>query len=255
MKHLTKTIAALLIVALCLPLLSSLAAESWGLGYPTPGEKPQGNTSAKALLDNNAYFVGPGEEKVVYLTFDAGYENGYTEKILDVLKEESVPAAFFLVGTYIRDYPDLVRRMAEEGHIIGNHTMHHPDMSAILDIAKFSKELSQAEDYYREVTGGEMPKYYRPPEGTYSKENLKMASELGYTTVFWSLAYVDWKRDAQPTRDEAFNKLLPRLHPGTILLLHSTSSTNAEILKELIGKYKEQGYEFKSLDYLTGKQS
>jgi len=229
-------------------------SENWGLGYPDPGEKPTGNTSAEALLENNAYYVGEGDEKVIYLTFDCGYENGHTAKILDVLKETKVPAAFFVVGTYIRDNPELIDRMAKEGHIVGNHTMNHPDMSVISDKAAFEQELALTEDYYLTATGEEIPRYYRPPQGKYSEENLKMASELGYTTVFWSLAYVDWNVDDQPTKEAAFSKLLPRVHPGTVLLLHNTSETNAEILEELICKYKEQGYAFKSLDDLTAKQ-
>ena len=243
-----------MLFALCLSSTTARAeTEDWGLGFQTPGQKPTGNASPQALLAHNAYFVGDGEEKVLYLTFDAGYENGFTDAILDVLKEAQVPAAFFLVGTYIRDYPELVRRMAAEGHIVGNHTMHHPDMSAISEQDAFAAELAETESYYRQATGAQMPAYYRPPQGKYSEANLEMAASLGYATVFWSLAYVDWKVDHQPTREEAFEKLLPRVHPGAVLLLHSTSQTNAEILKDLIAAYREQGYEFKSLDALTGK--
>lgn len=223
----------------------------WGLSYPNPGQTPKGNASRESLLEYDSYFVGSEDEKIIYLTFDAGYENGYTAQILDVLKKAAVPAAFFLVGTYIRDNPELVTRMTAEGHIVGNHTMSHPDMSAISDIAAFGKELSQTEDFYKNLTGQDMPKYYRPPRGIYSIDNLKMAQELGYKTVFWSLAYVDWNVDDQPTHDQAFSKLLPRAHSGAVILLHSTSRTNAEILEGLINKYREMGYEFKSLEHLT----
>ena len=191
----------------------------------------------------------PGEKKL-YLTFDAGYENGCTEKILDILKQQQVPAAFFLVGNYLEKNADLVRRMVEEGHIVGNHTMHHYDMSKLTTQEAFSKELQDLEDLYRKTTGQEMRKFYRPPQGIYSEENLKMAKELGYQTVFWSLAYVDWNKDAQPTREEAFRKLLPRTHPGAVVLLHSISSTNAAILEELIGKWKEEGYSFGTVEEL-----
>ncbi len=224
---------------------------NWGLGYGADGEKPTGNVAAEELLENNAYYVAPGDEKVIYLTFDAGFENGYTEQILDVLKATETPAAFFLVGTYIRDYPEIVSRMVEEGHIVGNHTMTHPDMSAISDKESFIQELESTEAEYRKVTGEDMPKYYRPPQGKYSKANLAMADELGYTTVFWSLAYVDWYVDDQPTKEQAFEKLIPRIHPGAVLLLHSTSETNADILEELINEYKDMGYEFRSLDELA----
>ena len=145
---------------------------------------------------------------------------------------------------------DLVRRMVEEGHIVGNHTMHHPDMSKLADKATFSKELTALEDLFRQVTGKELPKYYRPPQGIYSEENLKMAQELDYKTVFWSLAYVDWQNDKQPTAEYAFGKLLPRTHNGAVVLLHSTSATNAEILDELLTKWKDMGYRFETLDEL-----
>ena len=237
-------------LAMLTAVTCSAKSTNWGLSFPTPGQAPQGMASRETLLKHDAYFVGEGN--TVYLTFDAGYENGYTETILDVLKKTEVPAAFFLVGTYIRDHRELVKRMVDDGHIVANHTMSHPDMSAISDIASFEKELSQAEDYYKEIIDQDMPKYYRPPKGIYNENNLIMAKELGYKTVFWSLAYVDWYENKQPTHDEAFSKLLPRAHPGMVLLLHSTSRTNAEILESLIVKYREMGYEFKSIDHLTG---
>ena len=189
-------------------------------------------------------------EKVLYLTFDAGYENGCTAQILDVLKKHNVPAAFFLVGNYIEKNADLVRRMVEEGHTVGNHTMHHYDMSKISDPAAFQKELGDLEQLYQQTVGQPMAKYYRPPQGIYSEENLRQAKELGYRTVFWSLAYVDWKNDDQPTAQTAFNKLLPRTHPGAVVLLHSTSKTNAAILDELLAKWEEQGYRFAPISEL-----
>ena len=189
---------------------------------------------------------------MIYLTFDAGYENGATERILDALQKHQAKAAFFLVGNYIEKNADLVRRMVAEGHTVGNHTMHHPDMSKLKDKEAFNKELRELEDLFREKTGQELPKYYRPPQGSYSEENLKMAKELGYKTVFWSLAYVDWKNDSQPTKEQAFAKLLPRIHPGAVVLLHSTSETNAEILDELLTKWEQMGYRFGTLDELFG---
>ena len=222
---------------------------SWGLSFRTPGQAPVGSADAAALRKYDAYYLGDTSEKVLYLTFDAGYENGNTAKILDVLKEQNVPAAFFLVGNYLEKNPDLVRRMVSEGHIVGNHTMHHPDMS-VLHGEKFRQELSDLEALYQEVTGQEMQKFYRPPQGVYSEENLKMAQELGYKTVFWSLAYVDWNNDKQPTKEAAFAKLLPRVHDGAIILLHSTSATNAEILADLLTRYKEMGYRFAPLTEL-----
>ena len=223
---------------------------SWGLSFRTEGAPPVGNAGRDQLKAYDAAYLGNPAKKVLYLTFDAGYENGCTERILDILKEQQVPAAFFLVGNYIEKNADLVRRMVKEGHTVGNHTMHHYDMSKLSEKAAFSKELQDLEALYKEVTGQELPKYYRPPQGIYSQENLKMAKELGYKTVFWSLAYVDWNNDAQPSREEAFHKLLPRTHPGAVVLLHSTSRTNAEILQELIQKWKAEGYEFGTLEAL-----
>lgn len=229
---------------------SALSTGSWGLSFRQEGAPPIGNAGKDQLRQYQAAYIGNVGEKVLYLTFDAGYENGCTAKILDTLKEKQVPAAFFLVGNYIRRSPDLVRRMVAEGHTVGNHTMHHYDMSRLSDKAAFSKELTDLEALYKETVGQELPKYYRPPQGIYSEENLKMAQELGYKTLFWSLAYVDWNNDAQPTREAAFAKLLPRTHNGAVVLLHSTSKTNAEILGELIDKWKAMGYRFGTLDEL-----
>ena len=248
----------LLILALALALVlmlwvlgdSALETGSWGLSFRQEGTAPIGSAGADALGALDAAYLGDTTQPVIYLTFDAGYENGSTEKILDTLQKHEVPAAFFLVGNYIEKNADLVRRMVSEGHIVGNHTMHHPDMSQISDQAAFEKELTDLETLFRDTTGEEMPKYYRPPQGIYSEENLKMAQKLGYKTVFWSLAYVDWNNDAQPTREEAFRKLIPRIHNGAVVLLHSTSRTNAEILDELLTKWKEMGYRFGTLEEL-----
>lgn len=224
---------------------------NWGLKFNAEGSPPIGNAGKDFLKKYNAYYVGKPDDKCIYLTFDAGYENGNTEKILDTLKSHDIKAAFFLVGNYLEKEPDLVRRMVEEGHIVGNHTYHHPDMSLISDKESFEKELVSLEDLYREITGQDMPKYYRPPQGKFNEDNLRMADELGYKTIFWSLAYVDWYKDKQPTKEYAFSKLIPRIHPGAVVLLHSTSDTNEQILDELINKWKEEGYTFKTLDDLT----
>lgn len=244
--------AALALAALIVSQFSggAIAAGSWGLSFRQEGTAPIGSADALHLKKYDAAFLGDTSDKVIYLTFDAGYENGCTEKILDVLKKHNVSAAFFLVGNYIEKNADLVRRMVDEGHIVGNHTMHHYDMRKLSDKEAFSRELTELEALFREVTGKELPKYYRPPQGTYSEENLKMAQELGYKTVFWSLAYVDWNNDAQPTAEYAFSKLLPRIHNGAVVLLHSTSATNAAILDELLTKWEAMGYRFESIDKL-----
>ena len=227
-----------------------LETASWGLSFRTEGTPPIGPASAAQLQKYDAVYLGNTEEKVLYLTFDAGYENGCTAKILDVLKKHNISAAFFLVGHYMQSNPDLVKRMVAEGHTVGNHTMHHYDMSKLSQKAAFEKELKDLEDTFRQVTGGELPKFYRPPQGIYSEENLQMAKELGYKTVFWSLAYVDWNNDSQPTAEYAFSKLLPRTHNGAVVLLHSTSATNAAILDELLTKWEQQGYRFAPISEL-----
>ena len=245
-------VAILVAIALTVSVFSHQVLETgaWGLSFRTEGAPPVGTAGSNQLAQYDAAYLGDASKKVIYLTFDAGYENGCTEKILDVLKKHNVPAAFFLVGHYMEKNADLVRRMVAEGHIVGNHTMHHPDMSRLSDKAAFSKELLELEELYKEITGKEMPKYYRPPQGIYSEENLKMAKELGYKTVFWSLAYVDWNNDSQPTREQAFSKLLPRIHNGAVVLLHSTSQTNAQILDELLYKWEDMGYTFAPIDAL-----
>lgn len=227
-----------------------LETASWGLNFRTEGAAPNGPASTAQLSKYDAVYLGKTNEKVIYLTFDAGYENGSTAKILDVLKKHEVPAAFFLVGNYIEKNADLVRRMVAEGHTVGNHTMHHYDMSKLSDKAAFQKELTDLENLYKEVIGSDMPKFYRPPQGIYSEDNLKMAKEMGYKTVFWSLAYVDWNNDSQPTAEYAFSKLLPRTHDGMVVLLHSTSATNAEILDELLAKWEDMGYRFAQIEEL-----
>ena len=226
------------------------SATDWGLSFQTEGQAPIGNTTAENLAQYNACYLGDTSQKVIYLTFDCGYENGYTEQILDALKKHNAPAAFFVVGNMVETAPDIVCRMVQEGHIVGNHTYHHPDMSSISDQSAFQKELEDLEALYKETTGVEMPKYYRPPQGKYSEENLKQAQALGYKTIFWSLAYVDWYVDDQPTAEQAYSKLLPRIHDGAIVLLHSTSKTNAEILDDLLSKWEDMGYTFASLEEL-----
>ncbi len=227
--------------------------ENWGLGFGTEGSQPTGNASAQELAEFNAYYVGDAKEKVIYLTFDCGYENGNTEAILDALKNHNAPATFFVVGHYLESAPDMVKRMVDEGHTVGNHTYHHPDMSKISDRASFEKEMNDVAALFKEVTGTAMSMYYRPPQGKYSTANLQMAKDMGYSTFFWSLAYVDWNVDAQPSHEEALTKLTARIHPGAIVLLHNTSKTNGEILDELLSKWEEMGYTFGKLEDIAAK--
>jgi peptidoglycan-N-acetylmuramic acid deacetylase len=224
---------------------------SWGLSFQGSGQSPAGPVSQAQLDEFSGIYLGDTSQKVICLTFDAGYENGFTPKILDTLKKHNVPAAFFLVGNYLQQNPDLVRRMVAEGHTVGNHTMHHPDMSKKTNEADFIRELTELETLYQQVTGQTMKKYYRPPQGVYSQENLEMAKKAGYKTIFWSLAYADWDNDNQPSHDTAMEKLTARIHNGAVVLLHSTSKTNSEILDELLTRWKEMGYRFITLDELT----
>ena len=230
---------------------ASVQSASWGLSFQEEGKRPAGNATIDDLKQYNAYYASDTDEKILYLTFDAGYENGNTPAILEALKKHQAPAVFFAVGNFIKDNPDLIKRMITEGHIVGNHTMTHPDMSQISSMESFQKELEGVEELYTSVTGEPMTKFYRPPRGVYSTENLSMAKELGYSTFFWSLAYVDWIQDQQPSKEEAFQKLIPRIHPGAIVLLHNTSSTNAAILDELLTRWEEMGYQFHSIKELT----
>ena len=252
-RHVILCAAAVAVLALLTVLTSrpqTLATGAWGLSFQTKGAPPVGSATSEKLAEYDAAYLGDTNGNTIYITFDAGYENGCTGQILDVLRAHNAPAAFFVVGNYLNKNPELVCRMADEGHIVGNHTQHHYDMSKIADEAAFREELDAVASQFREITGREMPKYYRPPQGVYSEENLRMAQKLGYRTVFWSLAYVDWLQDKQPTADEAFSKLIPRIHGGAVVLLHSTSTTNAAILDSLLTRWEDMGYRFGSLDEL-----
>ncbi len=258
-KHIVIALCICILLAL-IPIVYSRVAPvavtaaavntNWGLSFQEEGKTPVGNASAEYLEKYDAFYAGDPSDKVIYLTFDAGYENGYAPAILDALKKHNVKATFFVVGNYIESAPELVKRMVAEGHTVGNHTFSHPDMSKISDMSSFQKEISALEDLYQQTTGQELVKFYRPPQGKFSEQNLKFAKELGYHTFFWSLAYVDWYVDKQPTHEEAFQKLTSRIHPGAIVLLHSTSQTNSEILDELLTKWENMGYSFGTLNDL-----
>lgn len=230
-------------------------SQDWGLGFGAAGEQPQGNAGVGELKQYDAYYMGGAEEKVIYLTFDCGYENGYTEAILDALKKHNAPATFFVVGHYLETAPEIVKRMVAEGHTIGNHTYHHPDMSSISGESAFQEELQLVRDAYKELIGEEMLYYYRPPQGKFTAGNLEMAQGLGYQTFFWSLAYADWDQNKQPSVESAMEKLTQRIHPGAVVLLHNTSSTNATILDDLLTAWEEMGYTFCPLSDLVEKMS
>lgn len=224
---------------------------NWYFNPRNDGKQPQPIKEVNFFRKYSSYYVGNSNEKVIYLSFDAGYENGTTESILDTLKKHNAKAQFFVVESYIRNNPDLIKRMEKEGHLVCNHSKNHPSMAQIRDFNKFKSELISVEDAYKEVTGKDMPKYFRPPMGKFSEQSLKYTQDLGYSSIFWSFAYVDWYNDKQPTHEYAKEKIYSRTHPGAIVLLHPNSKTNTEILDEVLTHWEQGGYKLKTLDYLV----
>ncbi len=221
--------------------------QSWGMNR-NPPERPEFTKEQKALMDKyGCIYLGCSEEKYLYLTFDEGYENGQTGKILDTLKEKGVTATFFITGDYFKGEKELVDRMVNEGHIVGNHTMNHPCVPKIKNARDMEEEILSLDRaffsrYNRHMT------YFRPPEGAYSEKSLALAKNLGYTHVFWSFAYDDWYRDKQRGADFAYNKTMANLHNGCVILLHAVSKDNADALSDIIDSARREGYSFKSLD-------
>lgn len=228
----------------------SQIAQSWYCKHMSDGERPPIPPEMSYIENHGGYFLGD-DEKVIYLTFDAGYENGNVEKILDVLKSEEVPGAFFILENLVERNTELVKRMVEEGHTVCNHTAKHKDMTKTTTKEDFASELEAMERIYKDKTGYDMAKFYRPPEGKLSEQNLAWADELGYKTILWSYAYADWDNNNQMNSEKAVAKLIEGTHNGEVLLLHPTSSTNAEILERLIKEWKSMGYRFGTLDELT----
>ncbi|MCF3943628.1 delta-lactam-biosynthetic de-N-acetylase [Oceanobacillus alkalisoli] len=221
----------------------------WGYKKGSAGEIPEIGSYGDLLQEYGAYFADSSGGKHIYLTFDNGYEEGYTPQILDVLKKENVPATFFVTGHYVETAPDLVKRMVDEGHIIGNHSYHHPDFS-ILTKDAMRQELEDLEKKVSEVSDQKDLKYLRPPRGIFNEQTLEWANELGYIHIFWSLAFKDWETSNQKGWRYAYEEVMEKIHPGAIVLLHTVSKDNAEALAVLITDLKEEGYQFKSLDDL-----
>jgi len=215
---------------------------------------PEGPKETNKIISNfECYYLGDTSKKILYLTFDEGYEAGYTAPILDVLKKHNVKAAFFVVKPYITSNPELIKRMVDEGHLVCNHSNHHPSMASIVDEEKFNRELSDVEEAFEMITGKKMSKYFRPPMGKYSELSLQYTQNYGYKTIFWSFAYMDWLTDKQPSHETAMKRILQRTHNGGIMLLHAVSKTNSEILDDVITQWESQGYELKTLDELPTK--
>nr|MBQ4318492.1 polysaccharide deacetylase family protein [Clostridia bacterium] len=257
-KRLVCALLAVMLLSVSLPVYAAhdeKAAYSWYVRRAKDGNQPVCEPEMSFIEGYDAVYLDKSADvrgdKVLYLTFDAGYENGNVQKILDTLAAEKVPGAFFVLKNLIERDTELVKRMANEGHMVVNHTLRHRDMTKFTDKALFTEELEGLNKLYKDAIGTDMPKFYRPPEGRFSEQNLKYASELGYTTVFWSFAYADWDNDKQPDPEEAKEKLRRNTHNGAVILLHPTSATNAAILGDMIREWKSQGYRFGTLDELA----
>ena len=219
----------------------------WGIQRKNNHEQPDlGKKNVKLINKYNGIALGSSEKKYIYVTFDLGYEAGYTEKILNALKDNNVKGTFFITAHYVNTASELVKRMIEEGHIVGNHTVNHKSMPSLSD-EEIKEEVMQLHQAIYEKYNYEM-KYIRPPKGEYSERTLSLCEKLGYKIVMWSFAYVDWDEKKQPNESEALDKIISNLHNGEIMLLHATSKTNADIMDRMIKKIKEDGYEIRSLE-------
>jgi len=244
-------LCAALILTVCarfLPEGQTASADEF-MWYYLPhaqNEPPDPMEKAAYIADYDVLYLGDTSKKVIYLTFDDCPNNGNIPKILDVLEAHGATAAFFMNEAYIRSHPDVICRIAEGRSIVGNHTAHHIGLSRV-SFEKFKAELEGVEDAYRDATGEELPKYFRPPQGLFSEKTLSFAQELGYTTVFWSFRYTDWDLHNQPSDDQAFRTIMDETHPGEIALLHAQSPVNLRVLDRVLTAWEEAGYQFGSL--------
>lgn len=248
-KPKSKAIVAALVAASL--TLGVFAADShWYFKKTADHSAPPIPSEFSYITELGGYYLVPTDERVIYLTFDAGYENGNVERILDTLKKHNAVGCFFILSHLIEANTELVKRMFDEGHTVGNHTMKHKNMAKCGTREFFESELHGLESLCLELTGHEPSKLYRPPEGSFSRENLEITNDMGYKTIFWSYAYADWDNEKQPDPKVSMQKLLDHTHPGEILLLHPTSATNAEILDDYLTELEAQGYRFGSLEEL-----
>lgn len=257
-----KKLFILLLAVACLFLIFDIPVDAvsnkpihWGFKKATDEVPPEAGEAYDELLKKyDAFYKADPNKKVIYLTFDNGYENGYTAKILDILKKEKVPATFFVTGHYLESAPDLVKRMVQEGHIVGNHSWSHPDFTQVSN-DKLVEELHSVKRKTEELTGQKEMIFLRPPRGIFSERTLKVAQDAGYIHVFWSLAFVDWNVNQQKGWEYAYNHIMRQIHPGAVILLHTVSKDNADALEKAIQDLKKKGYTFASLnDYLLEKQ-
>lgn len=253
----TALVLGILILFAVAAAASSGNFNSWYCKRQKDHLRPPLDSQMSYIKDLGGYYIDEkvtedSEDKVVYLTFDAGYENGNVSRILDTLKEQEVPGAFFVLGNLIENNEELIRRMVDEGHLVCNHTFYHKDITK-LSKADIEKEINSLSEAYEKLTGEEMPKYFRPPEGKFDKKSLETVDGMGYKTIFWSFAYADWDNNKQPSYEYAKNKIIDNVHNGAVILLHPTSETNASVLDSVIGELREMGYRFGTLDELVKK--
>lgn len=256
MKRLIAIAMAVILLFVLMPDVYADEAQSWYCVRNKDHKQPIVGSDLTWVENYGGYYIDHAhgddtEDKVVYLTFDAGYENGNVAKILDIMKEKQVTGAFFVLEHLVCENGELVSRMKNEGHLICNHTANHPDVTKLKDMEAFKKELQALEEVYRDKFGKEMSKYFRPPEGRFNRRSLEYAQKLGYKTVFWSFAYADWDNNSQMSVQAAKDKILGNIHNGAVILLHPTSDTNVAVLGDVIDVLKSQGYSFGSLDELT----
>ena len=256
MKRLIAIAMAVILLFVLMPDVYADEAQSWYCVRNKDHKQPIVGSDLTWVENYGGYYIDHAhgddtEDKVVYLTFDAGYENGNVAKILDIMKEKQVTGAFFVLEHLVCENGELVSRMKNEGHLICNHTANHPDVTKLKDMEAFKKELQALEEVYRDKFGKEMSKYFRPPEGRFNRRSLEYAQKLGYKTIFWSFAYADWDNNSQMSVQAAKDKILGNIHNGAVILLHPTSDTNVAVLGDVIDVLKSQGYSFGSLDELT----
>ncbi len=254
MKPIKKILCLIIVFVITQTSVFSSNELSWYLKR-NGNSRPILDSAQEVIYNYGGYYIDKkltdlSEDKVLYITFDAGYENGNIEKILNVLKEENVPAAFFVLDNIILKNIDLVTRMLEEGHLVCNHTKNHKNLSKLTD-EEIVKNICDLEKLYSERTGHRLSKYFRFPEGRYSENALKVVNSLGYKTIFWSFAYDDWDNSRQPNNEKAIKKVLSNTHNGAVILLHPNSKTNAQILPILIKEWRKEGYRFGTLDELV----
>lgn len=240
----------LIFFVLCFFIGLGIKADAYGFGLINhPNERPNAGKYGSIIEQNNGFYIGP-DSKEVYLTFDCGYENGYTKQILEALRKTDTKAIFFITGHYLESATDLVKEMVADGHIIGNHTYAHKDFTKSSN-EQILSDIQRLEKAYQEVMGKPLSRYVRPPRGEFDERSMKLLKDNGYVGVFWSLAYVDWHKDAFHSNQYSYKAVMKRIHPGAIILMHTVSKDNAVDLEQIILDLKKEGYVFKSIENMV----